>query len=339
MPATPLTLVPPGGLQAREPPAPRDLPDPLEAFARHLGGRDPKTVAAYLTVLRDLVDWLAQRPGGGPFRMERLTATAVRGYLEHLQTAGRAPRTRSKALSVLRRFGRWAVDEGLLRRNPAAGVERPTVVALAPTELSADQRYVLGVLLERVDSRRLDAVVALAYWAGLRISEVATLRVGDCAVNQRAGALTLVEAKGGKTRAIDLPNAARRALYAYLFENAAAADARDPDSAYVFTSQRAAWLRQQGRPDHLSTRGIEHLWGGLKARATHEEWALLRDVTFHDLRHDWAHRARAAGWLLEEIAVYAGHQTKDGAPAIATTARYTLPSRQQLKARLQALRG
>ncbi len=174
MPATPLTIVPPGRGRPHEAPGPDD---PLEAFARHLGGRDPKTVAAYLTVLRDLVHWLTQRPGGRPFRMELLTATAVRGYLEHLQTAGRAPRTRSKALSVLRRFGRWAVDEGLLRRNPAAGVERPTVVALAPTELTADQRYVLGVLLERADSRRLDAVVALAYWAGLRISEVATLSV------------------------------------------------------------------------------------------------------------------------------------------------------------------
>ncbi len=50
-------------------------------------------------------------------------------------------------------------------------------------------------------------------------------------------------------------------------------------------------------------------------------------------------RARQAGWSLEEIAVYAGHQTKDGAPAIATTVRYTLPSRQRLKERIQMLPG
>ena len=51
------------------------------------------------------------------------------------------------------------------------------------------------------------------------------------------------------------------------------------------------------------------------------------------------HRAREAGWSLEEIAVYAGHQTKDGVPAIATTVRYTLPSRKQLKERVQLLQG
>jgi len=75
-------------------------------------------------------------------------------------------------------------------------------------------------------------------------------------------------------------------------------------------------------------------------RTTHpDEWEHIKGITFHDLRHDWAHRARAAGWLLEEIAVYAGHQTKDGAPAITTTVRYTLPSRQQLKKRLHDLSG
>ncbi len=76
-----------------------------------------------------------------------------------------------------------------------------------------------------------------------------------------------------------------------------------------------------------------------KRQATAEEWKLIAEMTFHDLRHDFAHRARAAGWSLEEIAVYVGHQTKDGAPAIATTVRYTLPSRQQLKERLKELQG
>jgi integrase len=77
----------------------------------------------------------------------------------------------------------------------------------------------------------------------------------------------------------------------------------------------------------------------VKQQAPAEAYALLHDIRFHDLRHDLAHRARQAGWTLEEIAVYLGHQTKDGSPAIATTARYTLPTRQQLKQQLQRLPG
>jgi integrase len=64
---------------------------------------------------------------------------------------------------------------------------------------------------------------------------------------------------------------------------------------------------------------------------------LIKDITFHDLRHDFAHRCREAGWTLEEIAYYLGHITKQGAPAIQTTARYTQVSREQIKEKLKLL--
>lgn len=315
--------------------------DPVvfQEFREALGTRDPKTIATYLTTMRDFVAWLATRPGGTPFHLGLVTETAIRGYMDSLQQAGRAPRTRSKALSGLRQFCRWAMDEGYLRRNPARLMERPTVVAMAPTELSEKQRFVLNQLVERYATPRFTAIFALGYWAGLRISEIAALRLDQCHINQRAGSITVLDAKGGKTRTLDLHNLARRALYEYLFPARPHDCERDEESPYVFTSQRAAWLRQQGRLDQLSERGIEHLWIQIKQRGTHDEWERLASVTFHDLRHDFAHRARAAGWSLEEIAVYLGHQTKDGAPALATTVRYTLPSRQQLKERIQGLPG
>ena len=311
----------------------------LQEFAASLGARDPKTVATYLTTMRDFVAWLGTQPGGTPFHLGLVTETAVRGYMDFLATTNRAPRTRSKALSALRRFCQWAVDEGHLRRNPARTMERPTVVAIAPTELSDKQRFVLKTMAEQHASPRFSAIFALGYWTGLRISEIAALRLDQCTINQRAGSITLVDAKGGKTRTLDLHNMVRRALYDYLSPAVPQELERDPESAYVFTSQRAAWLRQHGRPDHLSERGIEHLWAQFKRQGSYEEWKLIADVTFHDLRHDFAHRARQSGWSLEEIAVYAGHQTKDGAPAIATTVRYTLPSRKQLKERVQFLQG
>ena len=236
---------------------------PLQEFAAAVGTRDPKTVAAYLTTVRDFVDWLATQPGGTPFHLGLVTETAVRGYMDYLVIWNRAPRTRSKALSALRRFCQWAVDEGHLRRNPARSMERPTVVAVAPTELSEQQRFVLKTMVEQHATPRFAAIFALGYWAGLRISEIAKLRLDQCTINQRAGSITLVDAKGGKTRTLDLHNMARRALYDYLYPAAPQELERDPESAYVFTSQRAAWLRQHRRPDHLSERGIEHLWAQL----------------------------------------------------------------------------
>jgi site-specific recombinase XerD len=314
-------------------------PEPLRAFAEDLSGHDSKTMAAYVSTVRQFITWLAPQPGGTPFRLSLLTETMIESYLHHLEEQNRAPATRAKTLSALKRFGRWAVGAGRLDRNPATALPRPIVPSMDPTELTRDQRIILKRLVEQQSSPRLSAIFALGYWAGLRRGEVATLRRDHCVLTPRTGTITIVGAKGGKTRTLDLHNAARHPLYDYLHLPATMSEAREPDSLYVFTSQRAAWLRQQHRPDHLTSRGINHLWSALKRQATRQEWEHIQALTFHDLRHDFAHRARAAGWSLEELAVYLGHQTEDGMPAIHSTVRYTLPTRQQLKERLRQMKG
>jgi len=103
-----------------------------------------------------------------------------------------------------------------------------------------------------------------------------------------------------------------------------------PRAPYVFTSQR----NQQ-----LTEAGIHHWFRTLKQRAAKDEWEKIADLSFHDLRHDFAHRARETGWTLEEVAYYLGYVTKKGTPAIQTTARYTQVSRDQLKEKLRLMKG
>lgn len=131
--------------------------------------------------------------------------------------------------------------------------------------------------------------------------------------------------KGGKHRTLDIVNEVRRPLATYLHHGG-----RDAASVYVFTSQRSA---------RLTEAGIHHWFRQLKRHATKAEWDLVADVTFHDLRHDFAHRARDAGWRLEDVAYYLGHITKKGTPAIQTTVRYTQVSREQIKGKLKHLTG
>jgi site-specific recombinase XerD len=120
----------------------------FQEFREALGTRDPKTMNT-LTTIREFVAWLAAQPGGTPFHLGLVTESAVRGYMDTLQSAGRAPRTRIKALSGLRHFCQWAEDEGYLRCNPARMMKRPTVVVLTLTELSEKQRFELRQLVER----------------------------------------------------------------------------------------------------------------------------------------------------------------------------------------------
>ena len=72
--------------------------------------------------------------------------------------------------------------------------------------------------------------------------------------------------KGGKLREIDLVNAARRPLYAYLQHGG-----RNPESDFFFTSQRS---------DRLTEAGIHHWWCKLKQQAAFEQWRLIQDVTY-----------------------------------------------------------
>ena len=211
-----------------------------------------------------------------------------------------------------------------MRHNPTRGVEVPAMQVLAPRRLSPDQRYVLKNLVEKEGSARSAAIFALGYWAGCRVSDVSWLTVENVHVGPKIGWVR-VGHKGGKTRDIDLLNRARRPLFGYLHGGG-----RDAGSPYVFTSQRAP---------RLTEAGVHHWFRKLRSKATRGEWELVGDVTFHDLRHDFAHRAREAGWRLEEVAYYLGHVTRKGTPAIGTTARYTQVSREDVKEKLGLLRS
>ena len=300
--------------------------DLVEEYLLTLEGRSGPTVEVYARILRSLAGWVAERPGGsGGFRPELLTRTALDTYLKELDARGYSVSHRSRVKSVASGFARWLVeDKGLLWRNPARGVEVPAQPLLAPRRLSPDQRYVLKNLVERDGKVRSEALFSLGYWAGCRVSDVSWLTVENAHVGPKIGWIR-VGYKGGKIRDIDLLNEVRRPLFAHLRQQE-----RDGDNPYVFTSQRAP---------RLTEAGVHHWLRTLKKKATKDEWELISDVTFHDFRHDFAHRARAVGWTVEEIAYYLGHTTKKGTPAIQTTVRYTQVSREEVKEKLRSVGG
>lgn len=286
------------------------------------------TQDAYGRILRQFISFTVTLPGQGrQFQPILLTRTIVETYLAHLKDQGYSVTHRVRVKSVLRQFCQWLIDEQdiPLKRNPVNGVQVGIEQQqLAPRILSPDQRFVLKQLSDRSEDLRGMAIFALGYWAGCRVSDVAHLLMEHTHVGPKIGWLH-VGHKGEKFRDIDLLNEARRPLHEYIQRGG-----REKESPYVFSSQR---------DEHLGERGIHYWFANLKRSATMEEWELVSDITFHDLRHDFAHRAREGGWSLEEIAYYLGHMTVKGTPAIQTTVRYTQVSREQVKGKLALLKG
>jgi len=111
-------------------------------------------------------------------------------------------------------------------------------------------------------------------------------------------------------------------------------------SADVFTRKPSEKARERERNRRMAVDGG---WHPPMVAATPSESApcarFINDIDFHDLRHDFAHRARECGWSLEEVAYYLGHITKSGMPTIQTTIRYTQVSREHVKEKLKLLQG
>lgn len=287
-----------------------------------LASKDAATCDAYLRILRQFAEFVARLPGMGPtFQPAELTPTVVERYLAVLKDGGYSVSHRSRVKSVLKQFCRWLIEEqGVLAHNPTRGIEIKAQEIQTPRVLSPDQRFVLCQLVDQHADLRGKAIFALGYWAGCRVSDVSHLLVSQTHIGPKLGWLR-VGHKGEKFREIDVLNEVRRPLHLYLQRGG-----RDESSPYVFTSQRSP---------HLTEFGIHQWFRTLKQHATRDQWSLMGDVTFHDLRHDFAHRAREAGWTLEEVAYYLGHVTQRGTPAIQTTIRYTQVSRSQMREKLR----
>lgn len=290
---------------------------------------DAGTIRVYRHILSQFIQWMEQQSGReGPFAPEQITAALVERYLTGLAAQGYSPSHWKRVKSVLSHFCQWLIeDKALLRLNPTHELvmeakDAPSPAA-TPRVLTPNQRLVLLNLVKQED-RRGKALFALGYWAGCRVTDIVELRLIDAHVGPKSGWLHL-GGEGVKTRDIDLVNEARRVMHDYLQHRE-----RAEDSPFVFVSQRGP---------RLTDAGLHHWFRALKQRAADDDEKLIADISFHDLRHDFAHRALESGWSLEELAYYLGQMTTKGLPATQTALRYTQITRAHLKDKLKLLKN
>jgi len=297
----------------------------VDEYEQFLSGKAQGTREAYLRTARQVIGWVAKLPGNaGQFQPQQLTQTAVELYLAHLEQEGLSLCHRARVKSTISNFAQFLIEEKrLLRRNPTRGIELPTPPLPTPQPLSQEQRLILCSLVTQEGDRRGAALFALGYWAGCRASELCWLKMDHTHVSPKEGWIH-VGYKESKERDIDLLNSAHMALYAYL----QATD--DLARTYVFRSRRG---------EHLTEEGIHCWFRTLRVGATTDQREVIADLTFQDLRYDFACRAREAGWSSEEVAYYLGCVPKNGMSALQTTIRSTYVSRKHIKEKLENIQG
>jgi site-specific recombinase XerD len=156
-------------------------------------------------------------------------------------------------------------------------------------------------------ARRNYALIQLMIQTGLRVSEVASLRVADLVLRDRSGSVRIREGKGNKSREVPLNATARRALRLYL-------DARGNPSG-----NEPLFVSKRGTP--ITVRSVQAVIAELARRAR----VTRLKVSPHTLRHSSAlnYLQHNPGKLVE-LANLLGHDSLD------TTAIYTHPSVESL---------
>ncbi len=278
--------------------AERALDDYIERLDSERG-LSPHTIDAYR---RDLCQFFDYADRGAIKGLEDVNRTTVRRYLAFLSTRRYARRSISRKMSVVRSFFADASRRGLVVANPAEGVATPSREHSLPRAVPARS---LGALLDQVsdedpESLRDRAVIELLYGSGLRVSELASLRISDL----RDSSFLRVRGKGNKDRAVPVGGQARTALDAYLARGRPAIAGVDAGSR-LFVGVR-------GGP--LDPRGMRRVVR--KRLGTYP----------HALRHSFATHMLEHGADLRAVQELLGHAD------LATTQIYTSVTREHLRA-------
>src|SRR5262245_36486920 len=256
--------------RATKPPSPR-----IEAFLEMLAASrnaSPHTLRGYRGDLEDAEAALARRGA----RLEAARGRELAAYMAGLRARGLSPASAARRRASLRQFFRFLVEERLREDDPAALLDGPRLGRRLPRNLSAAEVEALIAAARRAGdgpaARRLTAIVELLYAAGLRVSELAGLKLASIDRDRR---FLLVRGKGAKERIAPLNDAARAALAAWL-EARARPPARGRDAGYVFPSA--------AKGGHLTEARVAQL---LKALAP-EAGIDPRRLSPHVLRHAFA---------------------------------------------------
>jgi integrase/recombinase XerC len=275
---------------------------------------------AYLGEARRLAESAECARGGG---LDRVEALAVRSYLASFHRAHKAS-TRNRRLAALRAFFRFRVKVGAREADPTEGLPGPKRERRLPAPLSAED---CEKLVETDDPRRAPeltlrdrALFELLYGTGLRVGELAALRVRDWDADRHE---LRVRGKGSKERVVPVPAAARDALATWLsLRGLLGGEARLPArqrAALPSVPLLAQPLFTNARGGALSDRGVRVI---LRRRMLVA--GIARPASPHTLRHSYATHLLDADVDLRAIQELLGHER------LSTTQRYTHVSAERL---------
>ncbi len=258
-------------------------------------GLSEKSLEAYANDLEQYIAFLSEN---GMTDIDAVRREHVLDHLIALRKAGLSARSAARHLSAIRRFHRFLREEQLTQHDPTEGFDTPRIPRTLPHALSPVdmERLLTAPDTSTPEGVRDVAILELLYSCGLRVSELAGLRLRDVLLEESS---VRVHGKGSKVRVVPIGRQAMARLQAWL-------GVRDQGKI----ADEAVFLSSRGK---RMSRGT--LWRIVRdyARAVN----LRLDVSPHDLRHSFATHLLDNGADLRAVQEMLGHAD------ISTTQIYT----------------
>ncbi|MDP9070549.1 MAG: tyrosine-type recombinase/integrase [Actinomycetota bacterium] len=337
----------------------------LERFLQRLSneGRSPRTVRAYRYDLDDTMVEVARIHGVLPVPLpaedrerrileafDRLDVAAVTPddldeaiaafrtrpdprFARHPERApeDRAPATVARRTAAIRSFFAWCYRTGRIGSDPAALLQPPKRRKRIPRGIDQPTALrALGAAAEASSWPERDLViVSLALGCGLRLEEVARLRMAD--VEGDPPEAVVVRGKGDKERRLGLPPLVQEALAAYLPTRRARLENLGLDATTVVVSSRPRPVRNaRGEVVGASVEASRDSVIYVVDRVLRRLGVRRQGVRVHALRHTFATLGlRDGAFSLRQLQVALGHAS------LATTQIYTEVADEEIAAAMR----
>lgn len=263
----------------------------LEAYLRELtavAGRSAYTIRNYTSDIGHFLRWCDER-GIAPLS---ITRAVFREYMAGLRDGGIVAASVTRRTSTIHGFYRYLHQEGATSQDLLYGISLPKKPKRLPKVLGARvvEALVNAPDISKPQGLRDRALLEVLYGAGLRISELVSLALGQ--VDSERGT-AVVEGKGSKERLVVFGRPAMAALEAYL---------RDGRPRLAAGAETALFINRFGK--RLSARSVQVL---IKKHAL--KAGIAEDVHPHLLRHSFATHLLDGGADLRIVQDLLGHSS------------------------------
>lgn len=248
--------------------------------------RSPSTVLAYRADLEQMMTFFTKKNISSP---DQVKSSDIESFRDSLLAEKYTPKSVSRKLNAVKTFFRFLIDNKSVSFDPSTTVSHPKIESSVPKFLSAIEYRALRDIVR--NDVRIAAIIEIILQTGLRISEVATLKLDNL-----KGANLHIDAYATQpARDVPLNQPAKQTLEKYLKERPIS------DSPFIFVSKN-------GKP--LAIRNIRAAIDRFFQKAE------IPGYTVNDLRTTFVVQNLKAGVDLIFLSRISGHKR------LSTTERY-----------------